>query len=760
MDHAIGYRRFAVIGMTTILAGASLGFGAEPGEGRFYRAYYAEHADRDYQVAADLYADVARDGAVDGAMRRRAQTRLAVVREELASRDLARLMPPNTLAYLEITRPGDQLMKLLSQLGLLSDGGLPPAEGGRRVRISPSLIRESMGIRGAAVAITGFDPRKGIPSGVLVFHHGNVEVIRGLIETGLPMGAKLVEPLEGYPTYDVEGQVLVTLTPRLVIASPQRSRIHGVLRRLAGEDTSSLATTKTVAEYMARRDDSLCFFMVNAKAVMPMVKMAVAGSGGVREMAMADALLDLDSFQSLVGQVGVGDDGVEMELALRLDAGHRSLVYNFLRTPAVDKGMLRCVPEGVAAFAVGALNAATAGLDDDGSPGEAGAAVVTALDIGREIFGNITSFSLYAAPPVGDSVRAGRPIPDVGLVLRVKDATRSEALWTQMLGIASLAGGGGNVEGDAATIDGVRVRSFGFPGAVTVYFGTVGHDVLIGSSRSALARSIGAKRGGRSVLDDASFADALQRLGPRSTKGVFVHAGRCARIARPFMQGEDAAEMDRFMDKLSDTVISLAVEHSDRVLRVSAGVRGLPEVGDVIAGLIEAEASRHELRRGVAQATSRGDWDAALAAIDGALKAHPDDTDALRMKFEVLAVGKKDRSSAVATSDAIYRADHENATALNNFAWSLLTEARYGGAYADVALRFAQRCNELTKTGNWMFVDTLALATFETGDAAAAVALEKKAMALSDGAGMKEMKAALARFEAGADDGKLAGGTP
>ncbi len=740
-----------VIVAVAALAGTTDTLGGERGEAKFHQAYYAEQADRDFRAAADLYAEVVRDRKVGAELRIAAEVRLAAVREDLAVGDFARLMPSDALAYLEITQPGEQLMKLLGQLGLLSDGGLPPADGGRRVAVSPALIRESLGIRGAAVAVTGFDPRQGAPSGVAVFHHGNVEVIRALIETALPIGAKLVEPVGGFPTYDVEGEALVTLTPRLVIASRERSQINDVVRRLRGDEQTSLATTETVAAYTKERGDSLCFFMVNAAPIMPILKGMMAANAGAHELAMADALLDLDNLQSLVGQIRVDDEGVGLELALRLDEGHRSLVFNFLRTPAIDQGMLQCVPDGAAAFVVGALNEAPSRFGGGGVDAAEGAPVVTALDIGREFFGNINSFALYGAALEDGAGRQGPPIPDVGLVFRVNDPSKSEALWTQMLGIASLAAGAGAIEGDSATIDGVKVRSFGFPDGITVYVGTEGQDVLIAGSRSAMARSITAKRGGRSVLDDASFTEALGGLSAGSTKGVFVHAGRCVRIARPFMSGPDAAEMDRFMDKLSDTVFSLAVEHSDRVFRISARLNGLPEVGDVIAELIEADAQRGEMRRLVARAKRNGDWDQVTTAVDAAMAANPRDGKLLRSKFDALAIGKKDHAAAVAVADSMFEAGRDDPNALNNFAWALLTEEQFGGGYHDVALRFAQRCNKITAMRNWMFVDTLALAKFETGDVAGAIETEKKAIELSGGTRIEELKAALARFENAAD---------
>ena len=63
----------------------------------------------------------------------------------------------------------------------------------------------------------------------------------------------------------------------------------------------------------------------------------------------------------------------------------------------------------------------------------------------------------------------------------------------------------------------------------------------------------------------------------------------------------------------------------------------------------------------------------------------------------------------------------------------------------------SKRSNELTDNGNWMFVDTLALAMFEQGRVAKAIALEKKAIKLAGNDDRaNEAKDALARFQAAA----------
>lgn len=746
-----------LIASVLVMVGAAGPAVAGGGEDRFYKAYYLEHAKGNLEAAVRLYADAGGDRGLDSELRAESKVRLAACREELGSSDFARLMPPNTLFYAEIGRPGAQLESLLGQLGLLGTEGEPGGEDGPRVAISPALIRELLGIRGAAVAITGVDLMKGKPAGVVVFHPGNLEVIRGLIETALPAGGKSVEPIQGYPTYDVEGQAIVTLTSRLVVAGTNRAQVEGVLKRLSGKEKSSLATSGELSEVMKDRDDNLLFFCVNAKPILPLINGLLAASGS-REIAMARVLLDPESFHSLSGRAGVDDDGLFFDIALRLDEGHHNLIYNFLRTPAINRETLKSIPAGVAGFIAGALNEAPSRFTSTSGDSDGSSRIVTALDIGREIFANVISFAVFAMPPDDASEQRG-PIPDVAAVITVNDPGRSEALWTQVLGIASLAAGGRSFEGSAVTIDGTEARAFQFDDKVTIYFATVENNVLIATSESAVARTIRARSDGKSILNDPAFAASLERMTPTATKAVFVHPGRCFEIAKQFMNPSEIAEAAPFVGMLSDTVASLVVDHSDQLFRLSVSVTDLPQIGGILSTILTQHLHQNKLESTVRQAMDRGQWNKALAAAEKLAQAQPASQSPIRTKFRVLAVGKKDRAAALECGEHFLDTFNDDAGALNNFAWNLLTSDQYELQYSDLALRMSKRSNEITQTKNWAYVDTLALARFETGDVQKAIDLEQKAIELCDGPGADGLNKALARFEEALQSQKLAAGT-
>jgi peroxiredoxin len=148
--------------------------------------------------------------------------------------------------------------------------------------------------------------------------------------------------------------------------------------------------------------------------------------------------------------------------------------------------------------------------------------------------------------------------------------------------------------------------------------------------------------------------------------------------------------------------------------------------------------------------------DLAIQAIELAIKAEPEEPRHLVAKFDLLATCKKDMKAAEETGRYLLEKSGMDAEMLNAFAWKLLTSPPYQGKFNALALAVAERGNEISGGKDWSIIDTLALAKYENGQAAEAVALEKKAIELCPPGhpAMEELKIALRRFEAAVEDAK------
>ncbi|MHC5109488.1 MAG: hypothetical protein ACYTHJ_06380 [Planctomycetota bacterium] len=712
----------------------------------FHKAYFLDIARHDSAGAAKLYEKALGQRGLDADLRAEAEWRLANCREDIAAADLASLMPPDTFAYVEVGPLGEQVKDLLRQLGILAEDRLTAGANGPQVAISSVLVDELMGLRGAAVAINKIDPSKGQPDGVLVVHPGNLEIIRGLLESALPAGGETQDSVGGHPTFLVENEAYITLTRRLVIVSTNRDQIEGVVGRLSGKNRTSLADNESLQIIANARGKSLVSFFVDTAPIMPMMQQMIAHEAARDpELAMVNAMLDIKSIRTLSGFVGVSDKGVNAEVELRLDEGHNNIVYNLLRTNPIDPATLKSVPHGVAGFVVAGLSGFAPDQAQSRSS-EATKDVVTGLDYGREIFANIAGIALFVMPP-DDGRSAHSEIPDAGAAITVNDPSKSEAIWEQLLRLGCVAAGSPTPEGVPVTIEGVNVRSYGIEDHLTLFFTTMKNTVLVSTSQQAMTRAIQAQRGGDNVLDDEHFAAGMSAMKSDCTKALFVHPGRILKMVRPHMSEGERQEVAPFLPMLEETVASFMVNHSGERLRLAMNVTGIPQVGGVLSQMIAAERQKSAANHTIRTAVRSQDWDKALSVVDKMLQERPGDMKLLEKKFDLLAAA--DRVDAAHEIAAVmFDSMGNNATALNNFAWGLLTDDDYENRFNGLALKFSQRSNELD-SDNWMFLDTLALAKFVNGDAPAAVELERKAIALAGDRGGKALEEALRRFESG-----------
>jgi len=128
-------------------------------------------------------------------------------------------------------------------------------------------------------------------------------------------------------------------------------------------------------------------------------------------------------------------------------------------------------------------------------------------------------------------------------------------------------------------------------------------------------------------------------------------------------------------------------------------------------------------------------------------------------RFERLSGRGDDGKAARAFARGELARIADDPRALNNFAWSLLTEARFGQRFDDLALEYAQAACDASKQVVWQYLDTLALARFRAGQVKEAAVLEEQALRLVEAAAdRKDVEANLARYRAAL--GALASETP
>lgn len=565
-------RRTASLFVFTTLAFAPAAL-AQSGSDEFFRAYYLEHEAGDAQAAIELYRRVANSRSAPSELVEQAKRAVRRLGEDLAASDLAALVPPETIVYAELNRPGEHLSSLFDQLGILGEKGV--VEPGR-FAVSPYLLEGALGLRGAAVAITALDENAEPKRGVAILHPGHQDILRGMVDTALPAAGKPIQAIRGRAAWNVDDEMIVALGARLIVLGTDRNSVESVFSRLDGEAMSSLAQSTPMRETLGGH--AMLGVYVQAEPIRPMLRMAAQEA--IRndpEAATAFELFDIESLESLSGCIAVEDNGLELDVSLQLVEGHKNLAFNLLRLPSVREKTLEMVPEGAAFFLSAALNRHAPVVS--GMENEAGEPIVTFMDFGREVFANVVDISVFGLPPVEGE--QATPIPAIAGIVRANDVERSKALWNFVLGLASQASGGGSMTPAHETIAGMPADRYSIEG-LPMYLVALEHGLLVSPNRSAIERVIASHRSGRSVMDDPAFKESLGTLTGSDTMVLVANPGRCAELALPMIPNDEAAEVQMMAQILSHTTISVGIEHSANRLSLRARVLDVPDISRLV----------------------------------------------------------------------------------------------------------------------------------------------------------------------------------
>jgi hypothetical protein len=205
---------------------------------------------------------------------------------------------------------------------------------------------------------------------------------------------------------------------------------------------------------------------------------------------------------------------------------------------------------------------------------------VSLMDLGREVFGNIVEASLFVLP-ANASQPGALPIPDVGVVLAVRQPEKSEALWNQLLTLPVLFGAPGASAPRDITIEGHAAKEFTFSNAPSIVLAPLeGHAVLAGTP-GAVAAALATGNSGKSLTSDAAAGTFLRALTPHSSKAIFVHGGRVLDVAVAANPGmaQQIGPARCLVDSLTATLV---MDEQPNALCIRAAVNGLPHVPKIV----------------------------------------------------------------------------------------------------------------------------------------------------------------------------------
>lgn len=203
------------------------------------------------------------------------------------------------------------------------------------------------------------------------------------------------------------------------------------------------------------------------------------------------------------------------------------------------------------------------------------------------------------------------------------------------------------------------------------------------------------------------------------------------------------------------------MELDDTVAQVVAGTWDITKAATAAAKQAEEEAAREAQMAGarkdyqkVQQAMEAGDLAEAVKALDVMIENYPAFGLNFKMqKFDTLLKFNEPGAYAFARTLADDLAGEPRA--LNYIAWTILDNEDLKTPDYATALALATKAADATKRKDWMILDTLALATFKTGDVSKAVELQTTTIELAradkaDEDEISELVERLNTFKAGA----------
>jgi tetratricopeptide (TPR) repeat protein len=489
------------------------------------------------------------------------------VLEGLGNADPASLMPPETLAYVEIGSPGQQVATILKMLkgtplenpfSVMGRKDGPQSAGGDdknpiqmiNALLNPSMLAELEKIRGLGIGVQDIGNGRNQPA-IIVLYPGKSDALKGLLQMALTGLGTPAEPMEGMTTVTFgdggsavfDGTVAIVVTP----FPKARELLQWSVRQYKGTThLPSLASgNKAFAKVskQARQENAVTLWL-NVDEMYARLHKMVPADQIPPQLETADGVVNLKDIDDLIATLSLRETGLALEVSVGFKAGYRSMAYGLIHTPNLNKANLQVIPADAVALLSFTLGAA--GTPQAQAAGEQ-IRNATGLDLGADVFGNIQQVSLFLVPPRESVLPQGPQVPPIaraiGLAITSRDPEKTLRLLMTVLQMANLAApetqpptGTGRFE--LALANGMKL--FGH--------GAEANQTLVLSLNSQLVdQSVTAARQGTSVLSGGPLQDALATLSPTTSKLVLINVGAALQLLEQNAQfpSDEAARQAR-----------------------------------------------------------------------------------------------------------------------------------------------------------------------------------------------------------------------
>lgn len=523
--------------------------------------------------------------------------------EELGNSDPASLMPPETIFYIEIGSPGQQIETILKMLkdtpmeeALASLNKSSEWEGGGpagiiRGLLNPSMMAEFKKIRGIGIGI--MDVTENNPPAMIVLYPGKSDALMGVLRMALSSFGQAAPAVDGMSVVTVaDSAATIAFDDTVVIASSRPEMLQDAIRRHKGKlGQPSLASANksfTSISKQARQQNALTLWVNVDETYARLLKMLPADDIP-EEIQMANGFVDFQNVDDFLASFSLRQTGVALDANMNFKDGSKSMFYNLIRTPNLNRELLQAVP----AEAV-ALISLTLGGADSAQAQAVGAKIqeATGLDLGSQIFGNIEQIMLFASASKETATTQDWQIPPVaqslGLAVTCKNPGQVHQLLGTLLTMAQMLPEGAQ-EAPAIPTTGRFDITLAHDMKVFGYTDEASKTVVLALNRQVVGASLAATEQNASVLGGGTLQDALATLSPATSKLALINAAGAIRIVSQNMKlpsEETAAEVRRSLEELATatekTTLRLQTSEQDNSFSLRLSVSDLPPLGQIV----------------------------------------------------------------------------------------------------------------------------------------------------------------------------------
>lgn len=543
--------------------------------------------------------------------------------DELGNADPASLMPPGTIAYVEIGSPGKQVETLLSMLkdtpfenplAMIGQnqtgGGQPGPQQIVGALLNPSMMAEFKKIRGMGIGVT--ELAKDNPPMIIVLYPGKSDALRGIIQMALGFVGQPAEAIEGMTTLSFgdgggaayDDTVIVVTSP-----SPKGSELlRWSVKQYKGliKEPSLASSNKSFAKINKKaRQDNMLTVWVNADETYQKLQAMLPADQIPEQFRMVEGMADLKNIDDIIASLSIRQTGLALDANINLRDGHNCMAYNMIRTPPLSTAALNAVPSNAIALfsvALGNSNTPQAQMASEQIMNAMG------LDIGPQLFDNIEQITLFAVPFEKPAEQLSDDIPpqarSFGLAITSANPQQTHEILSSALRSTKIAVD--ETQPAAGRFDFTlpnQQKLFGYMDQTSKTTVLSLNSGLVAASMKATQQGAGAPKGG-------PLQGALAALPGSTNKLVALNVAGAVQFAAANMElpwGDAADRVHEAMGQLAKasakTTVRFQTSEEDNSFSVHLSVDDLPPISQLVGPIMQ-------IADGMSEIEGQGEWGA------------------------------------------------------------------------------------------------------------------------------------------------------